>query len=165
MRSEQVRLQIENLKLQCPDIFEGDDEQLFADMIEGTTDAKEFLQSIDDRTAEDEELIAAIKSRESALKLRRERIEARIEARRKLMLDVVKATGRSKFELPTSTLSIRKGGMRAIVTDPDAVPDEFLVVTKRPALAKIKEHLEFTGGAANWATLVRSDDTLTLRRQ
>jgi hypothetical protein len=156
-----VRQQIEALKRECPEIFEGDDERLFADMLEGSTDAVAFLEAIEERVAQDQAYISALKNREGEIRARRERIEERIEARRKLEAQVLRATGRGKIETASATFYFAKGRTRVVV-DQGAVPPEFRRLGP-PDLTKIREHLD-RGNKVNWGALSQGDETLSVRR-
>ncbi len=124
----------------------GDDEDLILGMVEGETDAGEYLDSLIEANAEDAAFIAAQKAREADLSDRRKRMETRVKARRDAMLAVMDAVNVKKWERPLATLSRRAFAPKPIVTDVDALPDEFCTFTRKPNMAEIKKSDELPAG-------------------
>lgn len=155
-----IRHQIDNLLLCHPEL--ADDDILRADMIEGETDAFDFLSQIVARINDAAALAGGTATVIADLECRLERFERRQRSLRDLAFAVMTAADISKAELPAATLSIRKGTPKVVITDEHALRPEFLRVRTEPDKAKIKEALaggEFIEGA----TLSNAEPTLSIR--
>lgn len=126
----------------------GDDEDLVLGMVEGETDAGEALDAMLDENTADAALVDALKAREADMAERRKRIEKRVHARREGMKAILDAVGVGKWERPLATLSVRAVKPKPIVTDADALPDEFCKITRRPNMAAIKATDDLPPGVA-----------------
>lgn len=156
--------EIANLKHLYPDIWDEGDEQLLHDMLQGSTEAFEFLSVVVDRMQDSASMAGGIATRIAELELRQKRYVQREKAMRNLALKVMNAAGQRKCELPEATLSITKGTMKVIVPDDDAVPDRFCVFEKKVSKTKLKEALE-AGETLNYAVLERGPETLSVRKK
>jgi hypothetical protein len=134
-----VAQQIANLLLLYPDL--ADDEQLRADMVEGSTDAFDLLREIERRRRETETLIAGLDATLRDLQHRSARLDLRVRAMRDLIFKIMNLADLRKVELPEATLSIRAGTPKVIVTDEVLIPDELCRIKREPDKTKIKELL------------------------
>lgn len=137
----------------------GDDEDLIAGMVEGETDAGEWLDVLIDANADDATLVDALKAREADMSARRKRIENRVKARREGMKAILDATGLPKWERPLATLSLRNVAPKPVVQDESALPDEFCRITRKPDMAAIKAADELPEGV----TMDNGGVSLTVR--
>ena len=139
------------------------DEQLFSDMIEGETDLFKIIGRMHEQIASDGELLAGIGEREAALKERKARLSERVKASKAVIGKFLRASGLPKVELPEATYSVRDGKPSLVVTDADAVPDEYRRVKSEPDKTAINEAFARLEALPNW--LVREDarDVVTAR--
>lgn len=119
------------------DEFPGDDE-LLADMLEGETDAAEWLDRLLDQEADDDAMSAALSARVKDMQDRKARIGRRKEARRALMLALLDAADLPKWERPLATVSITRRAPKPIITDESALPEGFWRVKREPDMAAIR---------------------------
>jgi len=119
------------------DEFPGDDD-LLADMLEGNTEAADWLDSLIDHEADDEAMMEAISLRIKDLQDRKARFGRRKAPRRALMMALLDAVGLSKWERPLATVSIGAKSPKPIVTDETALPDAFWRVKREPDLTAIR---------------------------
>ena len=157
---DHIRQQISNLLLACPELAE--DEILRADMIEGETDANEFLIACEKKRVEAKWLAASIEFHQEELDERKKRFERSEQAMRELMFKVMQAADLRKLELPAATLSIRPGVPKVIITIEELLPLEMWRFTKSPDKTKIKETIQ-GGTPVPGATLSNAEPTLSIR--
>lgn len=141
-----------------------DDEQLFADMIEGETDVDRIVTRLHDQIQTDEALSVGITARMANLKDRKTRINNRIDASKAAIGEVLKAVKLSKLELPEVTYSVRDGKPGLDVVDGAAVPDEYM--KPQPAKvdkAAINDAFDPDGGLPNWLTRIEPKMIVTGR--
>lgn len=157
-----IQQQIANLVLQYPDL--ADDEVLRADMVEGETEAFDFLSAIVRQIGDSQALAAGTKAYIDELSERRFRIERREEALRSLAFKVMSFADIKKAELPEATLSVRNGAAKVIIHDEAALPADCVktVTSTSPDKAAIKERLA-SGRDVPGAYLQNSDATLSIR--
>lgn len=157
---DHIRQQISNLLLACPELAE--DEVLRADMIEGETDANEFLRSLEQRRAESVCLAEAVQLQINALGERMKRFLNREHSCRQLMFRVMEAANLRKLELPEATLSIRPGVPKVIITIEELLPLEMWRFRKEPDKTKIKETIQ-GGTPVPGASLSNCEPVLSIR--
>lgn len=155
-----VKQQIGNLLAAYPELQE--DDVLRLDMIEGETEAFEFLRAVEQRRQEAASLAGAIAGNIAELGLRQERFERREKAMRALAFKVLEAADLPKVELPEATLSIRAGQSKVIITDEAVIPDVLCKITRAPDKARIKELLK-QGQSVRGAELSNTEPTLSIR--
>lgn len=146
------------------EMCEGDD-ALFADMIEGSTDAHEIIQRISDAIATDQERLTGIKERAASLAERKARYEARISAGKQAIGAVLRSAKLPKVELPDATWSVRDGKAKLVVVDPDAVPFDLTRVKQEPDKAAINAAYADAEELPNWLTREPAADIITERRK
>lgn len=141
----------------------GDDERLFADMLEGETNLHGLVGRLHNGIAEDDERVTGIKARQAELTERKARYERRIAASRHAIADLMAAGRQSKLELAEATFSLRDGKPKLIAADPEALPAEYQTWT---VAAKKKEiNADYAGvvDLPNWLTREDGKPTLTVR--
>lgn len=139
------------------------DEALFADMMEGSTDAHQIIQRISDAIAEDQERLAGIKERAADLAERKARYEARVTAGKRAIGAVLRSANLPKVELPDATWSVRDGKAKLVVVDPDAVPFDMTRVKQEPDKTAINAAFENAEELPNWLTREPAQDIITQR--
>jgi hypothetical protein len=160
-----VRQQIELLRVTHPEVWDGD-EELLADMLEGSTDLHEFLTAAVRlmRKAEANAKGARADADEYAapLMLRAARFEQRSEALRALAFRLMQWADVRKLELVPATLSIRAGQPRVIITDEAALPDNCVRIKREPHKTMIRELID-QGVPVQGAELSNSEPQLAVR--
>lgn len=139
--------------------FPGDDE-LVADMLEGETDAAEWLDRLLSAEAEDDTLTDAISARVKALQDRKSRIGRRRDARRSVMLALLDAADLRKWERPEATVIVTAKAPRPVVTDETVLPEAYWRVKREPDMTAIKKSAGLPPGVA----MDNGGRTLTVRR-
>jgi hypothetical protein len=155
-----VRQQIYNLLAQHPELAE--DEILLSDMIEGETQAFDFLSAVVRKIGEAQALAGGLDQYISELSERKKRIGRREEGLRKLAFDVMQAAGLPKAELPEATISVRAGRPKVIITDDASLPDRCFRIKKEVDKKQIEELLK-SGREVPGAALSNAEPVLTIR--
>jgi hypothetical protein len=155
-----IRQQIENLRLQFPELETDEESWLLS--LESETDADGFLAAVVDRFDEVTSLSGGLAGKIAEFEVRLKRYEHQQQKLRSLALAIMQAAGLTKKELPTATLSVRKGSQRVVINDDASVPDELCRIKREPDKPRIKQQL-LDGAAFNWATLQVSEPTLSIR--
>lgn len=156
-----IKLQINNLRVQHPELVEDDESWLLA--IESETDFDKLLtqvvRAIDDVAA----LEDGTAQRLEMLKARKDRFAYRQHALRKLVFAMMDSAGLQKKELPEATLSLRKA-QPSLVGDCDAaaLPVELCKISREPDRTKIKAALK-DGATVAGFQLSNSPPTITIR--
>ena len=154
-----VRDQITNLLLVYPEL--NDDEILRLDMIEGETEAFEFLSRVVRSINNAQVTKTGLSHYIDALNERQERFGHRIDVLRKFAKQVMDSANIKKAELPEATLSIRNGSPKVIITNEHELPKEFLRVKTEPDKTRIKAALA-AGENVSGAALSNSETTLAI---
>lgn len=158
---DHIRQQIANLLQAVPELAE--DDVLRADMVEGSTDAREFLTMIERKRKEAAAFVIALGTQVHELNQRLERYARREKAMRSIMFEVLQAAGERKVELPEATLSVGNRAPKVIITDESILPDIACRFKREPDKTKIKELLQTDPFFVAGATLSNSEPTLTVR--
>lgn len=137
---DELRRAIEALICEYPDLAE--DEMLRADMLDGETDIKAVLAELFEATDDNRSMIAALTDRVHQLTTRRTRFTRRVEFLRELMLKILQSADLKKVELAEVTLSQRRTPPQIVgEIDPDMLPDDLVVIERKPDRAAIREAL------------------------
>lgn len=155
-----VEQQIASLIREYPELE--DDEQLRADMVEGSTDCDEMLTAIEKRRQEAAAMAGAVATQIDDLDIRQRRFEAREKAMRTFAHRILDAAGLKKRELPIATFSVRAGTPRVVIVNEEWLPDEFVRVKREPDKTAIKASLVI-GMAVPGAALSNGEPTLSVR--
>jgi hypothetical protein len=157
---EQVRAQIEALKLRYPDLFA--DEEGWDLTLSSESELDDILAHLVAKEREAAAMAGAIASQVVNLEARQARFERRSKAARELILKLLQSAGVRKRELPAATLSVHAGGTRVVINDEASVPSSFCRIKREPDKTAVKAFLE-AGNTPNWASLVKGDEGLTVR--
>ena len=155
-----IRHQIENLLIQCPELAE--DEVLRADMIEGETEAHEFLRTVEIRRQATHILANALATYIAELSVRMARFERRETSMRELAFKVMSAANLRKIEMPEATYSIRAGTPKVVIIDEAQLPADAFRIKKEVDRQTIKSWLN-AGQEVPGATLSNAEQTLSIR--
>jgi hypothetical protein len=157
-----LELELQQLLESYPDL--ADDEDLRADMIEGSTAAYDVLDRILTRYMEAETERSSYEARAERIKSRAAAASKRKDAMRRLALRLMTAGDLRSVKLPEGTLSRVKGRESVEVTDETSLPEwAFSVkVSKLPSKKAIGEALD-AGIAVPGAQRVVGDETLQVR--
>lgn len=155
-----VQAEISRLLSVYPELAE--DETLLADSLEGETDLHKILERILSERQEADELATAIKAREAAMKERRGRFERKSDAMKRLIQSLMETAGQTKITLPEATLSILAPRESVDVTDPDALPQGFFRIERKPLSKEIMAALK-SGDKVPGAELVLGNSGLMVR--
>ena len=154
-----IRAVADEIRLILGDDF---DDETFWDSIDGETDAGDILDRLIWKTQTDQHHIDAIKEHEAALKLRRQRMEARVAANKAAMLSILDAADVKRAERPCATLTRRNGSPSVVITDEDAVPSQLCQFKKVPDKKAIKAQID-AGETVPGAQIVTGSDSVTMR--
>ena len=154
-----VRNAITSLLAANPEL--ADDEVLRADMIEGQTNAFEYLSRLVRAIGASEALDDGLAAYITELKERRSRLERRVHSLKTLIYKVMSAAGLSRAELPEATVFIRRGVKRVIVTEEEMIPREYLRIKTEVNKTKIKEAIA-AGDTVPGAVLSNAEDMLVI---
>jgi hypothetical protein len=157
-----IELELANLLQDFPDL--ADDEDLRADMVEGSTAAYDVLDRILTKFREAEADATAIGERLNRLSARQNAADKRGQAMRRLALRLMTAGDLKSVKLPEGTLSRVKGRESVAVVDESQLPEwAFTVkVDKRASKSAIKNALD-AGIAVPGAERVVGEETLQVR--
>lgn len=141
-----------------------DDEGTYLDTLDGETDVLDLIDAEIDAMQADEALAVSIRERESDLKTRRERIEARAAAHKRNLKLLLSHANLNKAERPLATVSLRPGSISVQITDEADIPSQLMreKVTRSPDKAAIKAQIE-AGVTVPGAELVRGEETVSVR--
>jgi hypothetical protein len=136
-----LRSQIEALLREYPDL--ADDDILRADMLEGETDIREVVTSINRMIEDAKALCDGTQSRLDELSDRKSRFRKRVDFGRDLIRKLLEAAQIRKLELPEVTASL-KNNPPQLIGDPDPyeLPDELVKVARTADRKAIREALE-----------------------
>jgi hypothetical protein len=154
-----LEAEIHNLFAAYPELAE--DEQLRADMLEGSTAAFDVLTRLVALERDADSMAKARAARISDLQALKGRADRKKEAMRALMLRIMKAAGIKKAPLVEATVSVSKGRDSVEIVDEAALPDNVVKVVRTPDKTLIKEALAI--GPVEGARMKTGDDTLTVR--
>jgi len=140
-----------------------EDTELFLATVDGETNAADALRSICRRALEVEMFANALNGRISEMRARRARFTAEAEACRATAHDGMAALGIASLPAEDFTASVGAGPASVLITDIDALPDEFkrveITVDKIALGRALKAGQQIAG-----ATRSNGASVLTLRR-
>lgn len=143
-----------------------DDQALWLDTLQGETDVFEIVQHLLGENEEDAgiavSLISQIQTRSDRLK----RVNARIDRRKAVIIQAMKACGLTSIPLPEATVTLRTLPAKIAVNDDDAVPAGFRVETSKPSMELINSAFTAaTPDLPNWLRVEDARPSLTVRRK
>lgn len=143
-----------------------DDEDLILDCLEAETELFEVVRILLEQNESDEGNKVALSEQMAARKERRDRCDARIEARRKLIAHLMRDAGLTKLPLPEATISLRDVKAKLAINDPSAVPHEFCEQAWKPKMDEIKASFSPDDDVLpNWLRVERAYETISVRRK
>lgn len=151
---------IRNLKAAFPELAEDDD--LFADVLEGETTLHETLGKLVDMAREQKAMQTAVDEMIIALNARGDLWQKRETATRALILKLMNIAAQRKVVLPQATIAIANGRKGVVITDEEALPPEAFVMRRFVSRTQIKDLLE-AGKEVPGAALTNGAETLVLR--
>lgn len=164
MRVDLTAAQVAAIRIQLLDAV-GDDAQLWADTLEGQTDLFECVSALLNDIEEDEGQKAALTEQMDARKMRRDRCDVRIQAKRNAIAALMEAAGLDKLQLPEATISYRMTSPKLEINDAAAVPDEFMEVKRVPSKTRINEQFSVDGPLPNWLRADPAKPSIAIRRK
>lgn len=141
----------------------GDDELLFAGMIEGETDVHAIVGKLHQRLAADQELVAGITERQAELAERKRRLSARIDATKATVGKFLRAAKLPKIELAEASYSVRDGKPKLEIVNPDAVPEALTRIKREPDKTAINAAYADAESLPNWLARIEATDIITVR--
>lgn len=165
-------VQIRVAKAQIGDVLEAlahhldeGDEALKLDMLEGETVFQDVVSRLLAENEDDEGVIAALDAQIDVRAARKERMQSRIDARKKAISSLMDTAQITKLPLPEATLSLRTLAPKPIITV-DELPDEFVTVetVRKPNREAIKEAVE-SGETIPGVIMSNGGSSLTVRRK
>ncbi len=144
-----------------------DDPDFLLDVVEGETSLLEVLDALTLADLHDEGLIAGLKTAQTTLKDRRERIESRRVIRRTLIERAMLMMERKKVERPSATLTLRDAAPKLVIEDESLIPSKFFEEQPPPPPKLNKDALEaaLAQGAVEGARMDNGSVGLTIRRR
>lgn len=158
--ARQLEQEISNLFADCPEL--ADDEQLRADMLEGSTNIDAVLTALLNVERDACAMMDAIKTRKSDLDSRKARFERQQESARKSIQRILEIANLTKRVLPEGTLTIAKKPHKVLVQDELLIPADYMRYVASPKLVEIKKAIE-EGKAVPGCTLDNGGTTLTVK--
>lgn len=157
-----IELELQSLLAEYPELAEDDD--LRADMIEGSTAAYDVLDRILTKYRESEADANAALERQNRLAARQQAALNRKDAMRRLALRIMLAGNLKSIKLPEGTLSRVKGRESVEVLDENALPAEYVKekITYSPDKTALKAAL-LAGTDVPGVRIVVGDETLQVR--
>lgn len=156
-----IRHQIDNLSIAYPDL--ATDEEDWSLALASETDLDDLLVMLVRRIDDTKALLEGTDGRLKELQSRKERFGRRIEAYRTLILKLMSAADVKTRELAEATLSVCNVAPKVVgEPDPLTLPDDLVVVQRKPDRTAIKEALQ-AGREVTGCQLSNGDVSLTVR--
>ena len=118
--AQRVRAAIGAVLAEHPDL--ADDETMRADTLEGAVDLHEVAGRIVREAKETEALADSLKAVVADYTARRQRLEARVEGYRALLLKLLIAADLPRLEIAEATVSTRRVPPKVVIDDETAIP-------------------------------------------
>ena len=141
----------------------GDDERLFADMLDGESDIHRIIGKLHNQISLDGEMVTGISERQVELVERKARYVARMAASKSAIGLFLRAGKLAKIELPEATYSVRDGKPSLRIVDADAVPADLCRTKVEPDKTAINEIYSQAEALPNWLTREPAKDVVTAR--
>jgi hypothetical protein len=137
-----VKMQIEMLRIRCPDIFDEGNEAIRANMLEGETRLYEHLELTVKYMKQANAYAEAAAAEIAELRIRQAMFERRAETYREHALNLMQKAELKNLVLPRATLSVVAGVPKVVVTDETLLPDYCIRVKREPDKVIIKAEIE-----------------------
>lgn len=156
-----VRQQIANLAIAYPDLATNDEDWSLA--LSSETELDEILTQVVRMIENSKAFVEGTDLRMEELATRQMRFKRRIEAYRSLLMKLMEAAGVPKRELAEATISLRAVAPKVVGdADADFLPDDLVVIERRPNKAAIKAALE-AGQVVKGYELSNGGQTISIR--
>jgi len=137
---ERARAEIRLLLANNPELDH--DEVLRIDMLDGETSLNDVIDILLRKIKEAQSLSNAIADEMGLLHDRQTRFEMRALKLRQSIFNLMTDAGLTKIERPRGTVSIAQGRPKVIITDENALPDDFVRIKKEPDKKRIETYLK-----------------------
>lgn len=147
-------------------LAKGYDEETVEDTVEGEFSLHEMIERVLSAAEDDGSMSDALASRIASMQERKKRIEARKDARRTAVLMAMETAGLRKLEAPEFTVSVGRGAAKVVITDADALPDQYVKTERTPLKKELAAALKALGDGEDipGAMLGNPSSTLTVKR-
>lgn len=156
-----IRHEVELLLRNHPELAE--DDVLRADMVEGETQAFEFLRKLELKRREALALRESLHSTIAEMKSRAARYDRRDGWLRHLMMKIMESAQLRRVELPEATLIVGLAPPKVIITDEEALPIDCWRIKKEIDKVKIRDWIK-EGVSVNGAHLSNQEPVLSIRK-
>ena len=136
---DQLKMQIGLLMDRHPALAE--DEDLRADMMEGSTDLHAVMERLLNEEREADELVEAAKERMDKIAARRAMLRLRQQSLRDVMMSIMQQADLRKLKLPEATISITRRGPAVQIIDEELIPEQFFRFKMEVSKTALKEAL------------------------
>ena len=158
--TEQYRRLRAELLSEFPELV--DDGETLRDTLEGETDLPAVIAEFIRNARRDEVMAGGLGNLIKDEQDRKARMMARADKRRHIAQSLMNAVEMGKLEQPDFTASLRFVPPKVEISDEDALPDQFVKITRVPDKTAIREALA-RGEAVPGAGLGNGSETLTIR--
>ena len=155
----QLKMQIGLLMDRHPALAE--DEDLRADMLEGSTDLHAIMERLLDEEREADELVEAAKERMDKIAARRAMFRLRQQSLRDVMMSIMQRADLRKVILPEATISITRRGPAVQILDEELIPEQFFRFKMEVSKTALKEALT-AGEEVPGAVLDNGSETIRI---
>jgi hypothetical protein len=145
-------------RLAADGVVDTDAAALFEECPDAETVLVRLLRAMGEAKAD----AAALDQRIADLEARRDRYQRHVEEHRRAVLGVMSALDVQKFRHPEFTVSLAVGKPGVVVTDPAAVPDDFVRITRTPDKTAIGAAIA-SGATVPGAEVTNGMPVLTIR--
>lgn len=135
----QLKIQIGLMMDRYPELAE--DEDLRADMLEGSTDLHAIMERLLQEEREADGLVESTKSRMDKIAARRASFRNRQQSLRDMMMSIMQLADLRKLKFPEATISITRRGPAVQIIDESLIPNTLCKIKKEPSKTAIKEAL------------------------
>jgi len=160
LASEDVMREINALLADYPQLAE--DEELFRDMLEGNTRFNEIMDRLLGEMRDNEMLAEAAAQRIGKIRERQTRMTHRVQFYRGLMHRLLSLTGLKSVALGEAKISVVNSPEKVIITDENAIPEQYQIIKKEPNKTAIKNAIK-NGQYVPGASLSNGGTTIQVR--
>jgi hypothetical protein len=138
-----------------------EDDPALLDTLDGEADLADRFRLLLRSGREDEAQAKGLATYIEELKARQSRLKTRAEGKRRTVSQGMSEVGLKRLDAPDLTATLHNGRPSAIVTDPDALPDQLCRIKREPDKVAIREALE-AGETVPGAILGNKPQVLTV---
>lgn len=155
-----VEQEVRKLLAEFPDI--AGDEELKVDMLEGETDLFGIMEKLALEERLNTEMHNACHALIDKIAIRRNRFKRRKDYTRQLIQKLLEAADVKSIDVPAGKISVVNSPDAVIVTDEDAIPEEFVRIKREPNKTAIKDAIK-SGKSVPGATLSNGGSKIQIR--